>query len=309
MFWLTSKVLVCSGTSNLLCGRFDSVYFLLARTGYHLVDVSPWPISAALSALGLTSAFIGLAFEGGSTIVEISFICSLVLLILTLIRWWGDVIVESTFLGCHTSLVVRNLRIGMLLFILSEIFFFVSFFWAFFYVSIGELSSHGVSFWPPMGTKAIYPWKVPFLNTAVLLGSGATVTWAHNAVSAHNLDMENNKSSILINKKWWIHGLLSLGITVGLGVFFTWLQFNEYYMSSFSMADSVYGSVFFMMTGFHGMHVLVGTVFLLVCWFRLYLHHFSFHHHYFGLDAAVWYWHFVDIVWIGLFSFVYVWGY
>nr|YP_009455671.1 cytochrome c oxidase subunit III [Lutraria maxima]AUH21197.1 cytochrome c oxidase subunit 3 [Lutraria maxima] len=264
---------------------------------------------------------------------------------------------ESTYLGCHTSLVVRNLRVGMILFILSEVFFFVSFFWAFFNSMVGETSMGGVGCWPVLGVKAIFPWKVPALNTCILLSSGATVTWAHKAVKIHNhypvwvkyhskplsLDLTSDQikkvgytmeklskgyPDLATDLKWFVddykdyyetrrlkgekyrtESLVALGLTVVLGVIFTWLQFNEYYMASFSMGEGVYGSTFYLMTGFHGVHVIVGTIFLTVCWFRIYLYHFSFKHHYFGFDAAVWYWHFVDVVWIGLFFSVYVWGY
>nr|UJH93092.1 cytochrome c oxidase subunit III [Chamelea gallina] len=287
----------------------------MARTGFQLVDLSPWPLSASFSALGMTTSMICLFCEGMSNMVIFLFFSSFFLLIFTVIRWWGDVILESTFLGCYSSYVIRNLRCSMILFILSEIFFFVGFFWAFFNSSVGELSLQGVGYWPPVSVNPIYPWRVPFLNTIVLLSSALTVTWAHKAISAHNMvsyDEEwtfgngKYKVSSLSHQK---SGLISLGLTILLGLFFTYLQATEYYMASFTISDGTYGSTFFLLTGFHGMHVMVGTIFLVVCWFRLYLLHFSYQHHYFGLDAAVYYWHFVDVVWIGVFSAIYVWGY
>jgi len=204
------------------------------------------------------------------------------------------------------------LRCAMFLFILSEVFFFVRFFWAFFNARVGELSIQGVGYWPPVGINPIYPWQVPFLNTIVLLSSALTVTWAHKAVRVHNMSVYirgSPKYMRLNREQYWNSGLVALGLTVFLGLFFTYLQATEYYMTSFCIRDRVYGSTFFLLTGFHGMHVIVGTIFLIVCWFRLYLLHFSYRHHYFGLDAAVYYWHFVDVVWIGVFASVYVWGY
>nr|YP_010943506.1 cytochrome c oxidase subunit III [Mactra alta]WLS55686.1 cytochrome c oxidase subunit 3 [Mactra alta] len=293
------------------------------RTGYHLVDISPWPFSVALSILGLTSSLVGFMHRAPELWISFFGFLSLSLLVFSMVRWWSDVVLESTYLGCHTTLVVRNLRVGMVLFILSEVFFFVSFFWAFFHVSIGEISMGSVGEWPPVGVKPIYPWKVPALNTAILLGSGATVTWAHKAVAVHNqcpsglistkssatLDISKYSKLMAKGAHYQKQAIFSLGLTVGLGVFFMFIQFEEYYMSSFTMADSAFGSTFFIMTGFHGMHVLVGTFFLFICTLRVWYRHFSYNHHYFGLDAAVWYWHFVDVVWIGLFGAVYVWGY
>nr|AKZ29889.1 cytochrome c oxidase subunit III [Geloina coaxans] len=286
----------------------------MARTGYHLVDVSPWPISASLGALGLTSSFVTYVHEGFSLLVGFFMFGSFFLLVLTAVRWWGDLIVESTFLGHHTSLVVLNLKYGFWFFVLSEAFLFVSFFWAFFNSSIGELSQQGVGHWPPVGVKSINPWKVPALNTAVLVGSGLFVNWAHGAVKAHGLSKVDEGSKVLFGKSlgvgeyWRIHGLVSLGITVLLGVFFTGLQASEYYMASFTIADSVFGSSFFILTGFHGGHVIAGTLFLIICWFRLYLYHFSYQHHHFGMYAATIYWHFVDLVWIFVYGIIYIWG-
>ena len=212
-----------------------------------------------------------------------------ILMGLTIISWWGDVIKEGTFLGCHTSLVVRGLRVGMALFILSEVFFFVSFFWAFFHMSLGTLAEGGC--WPPVGVLPIRAFGVPLLNTAVLLSSGVRVTWAHYAVRVND-------------RKQAIESLL---VTVLLGGWFTLLQAEEYYRASFTISDGVYGSLFFVITGFHGLHVLIGTAFLLVGLVRTRLYHFSKGHNHVGLEVAIWYWHFVDVVWVFLFIFVYWW--
>lgn len=168
--------------------------------------------------------------------------------------------------------------------------FFFSFFWAFFHRSLSPSVEIG-SLWPPQGIKAFNPFQIPLLNTAILLGSGVTVTWAHHAI------IENN----------YAQGVQALALTVFLGVYFTSLQALEYWEASFSIADAVYGSTFFVATGFHGLHVIIGTIFLLVCLVRQYFNHFSFTHH-FGFEAAAWYWHFVDVVWLFLFVTIYWWG-
>nr|YP_010266736.1 cytochrome c oxidase subunit III [Corbicula japonica]QWS05869.1 cytochrome c oxidase subunit III [Corbicula japonica]UIF91967.1 cytochrome c oxidase subunit III [Corbicula japonica]UXG18806.1 cytochrome c oxidase subunit III [Corbicula japonica] len=283
-----------------------------------MVDVSPWPLSASIGALGFTIGFVTYVHEGMSMLVCCFLLGSFSLIALTAVRWWGDVIVESTFLGNHTSLVVLNLKYGFWFFVLSEAFLFVSFFWAFFNSSIGELSQQGVGHWPPLGVKSICPWKVPALNTAVLVGSGLFVNWAHGAVKAHGLvsmdDSKGNNIKVFLGRSytggeyWRIHGLISLGITIILGIFFTWLQATEYYMASYTIADSVFGSAFFILTGFHGAHVIAGTLFLTVCWVRLYLYHFSYQHHHFGMYAATIYWHFVDLVWVFVYGIIYIWG-
>jgi len=204
--------------------------------------------------------------------------------------WWRDVIREGTYIGDHTLVVTKGLRCGMILFIVSEVMFFFSFFWAFFHRALAPVYQLGCC-WPPVGIEIINPFGVPLLNTAILLGSGVTVTWCHRELLVGNRGP----------------ALLSLLLTVLLGVFFTGLQAWEYVEASFTISDRVYGSTFFVATGFHGLHVLIGTVFLLVCLFRLYFGHFSKGHH-FGFEAASWYWHFVDVVWIFLYLFIYWWG-
>jgi cytochrome c oxidase subunit 3 len=192
----------------------------------------------------------------------------LILFTCTFIVWCRDIIREATFQGLHTDIVKRGLKIGMLLFIISEIFFFVSFFWAFFHSSLAPAIELG-ALWPPVGIQILNPFSVPLLNTAVLLSSGATVTWAHHAI-------------VNGQRKQAISGLM---LTVILGVIFTALQAMEYFEAPFAISDSVYGSTFFMATGFHGFHVLIGTTFLLVCLIRLVFHQYTRHHH-FGFEAA-----------------------
>jgi len=255
---------------------------------YHLVDPSPWPLLASIAALFFTFGIV-LYMHGYET--GYSLVCiGLFLLLLIFALWWKDVVREATYEGRHTEKVQKGLRIGISLFIVSEILFFFAFFWAFFHSSLSPSFAIG-GVWPPVGIEAIDPWGVPFLNTLLLLCSGFTLTWAHHALLAGG-------------KK---QSLIALGLTLVLAITFTSLQVFEYQTASFSISDGIYGSVFYLATGFHGFHVLVGTIFLAVCTLRLYLNHFSTTHH-FGFEAAAWYWHFVDVVWLFLFVCIYWWG-
>lgn len=258
----------------------------MIRQPFHLVEFSPWPFTAAFGALGITRG-LAIWFNNHGPLV---LILGLTLTVYTSILWWRDIIREGTFQGHHTSVVSRGLRWGIILFILSEVLFFVSFFWAFFHRSLAPTPELGCR-WPPTGISPINPFAIPLLNTAVLLASGVTVTWAH-----HGLIEGSRKNS-----------LQGLFLTVRLGAYFTYLQAFEYIETPFSIADSIYGTTFFVATGFHGLHVIIGTAFLLVCLIRTWLHHFSSGHH-FGFEAAAWYWHFVDVVWIFLYLCIYWWG-
>jgi cytochrome c oxidase subunit 3 len=205
-------------------------------------------------------------------------------------RWFTDIITEATFEGHHTFKVQQGLRYGMVLFIVSEIMFFFGFFWAFFHSSLSPAVSIGC-IWPPKGIEVIKPFELPFLNTLILLSSGVSITWAHRAL------LSGNRNSTI----------LALAITVLLGIIFTGCQAFEYYTAPFSINDGIYGSIFYMTTGFHGFHVLVGTIFLLANLWRQTEYHFTRQHH-FGFEAGAWYWHFVDVVWIFLFTTLYWWG-
>lgn len=255
---------------------------------WHLVDPSPWPYVGAFGALGMTIG--GVMYFHSYEYGELLLLTSMSIVILVMIVWWRDVIREGSFEGHHTMVVQRGLRQGMLLFIVSEVMFFFSFFWAFFHSSMGPTIEIG-GVWPPIGIVPIDAFEVPLLNTAILLTSGATVTWCHYGVIGGDR----------------FNSIVSLFLTIVLGVIFTGLQALEYYEAPFTIADSVFGSTFFMATGFHGFHVLIGTSFLAVCFFRLLDNHFTKHHHN-GLEAAIWYWHFVDYVWIFLFCCIYWWG-
>nr|YP_010535005.1 cytochrome c oxidase subunit III [Meloe proscarabaeus]UYA96972.1 cytochrome c oxidase subunit III [Meloe proscarabaeus] len=253
---------------------------------FHLVDISPWPILGSFSALIMMAGIIKW-FHLFST--DLLFI-GLTSMLLIMYQWWRDISREGTFQGLHTMNVSLGLRWGMILFITSEVFFFISFFWGFFHNSLSPSIEIGM-LWPPKGIQTFNPIQIPLLNTLILLTSGLTVTWAHHSL------MENNHNQ----------ALQSLLLTVVLGAYFSLLQGYEYLESSFSISDAAYGSSFFMATGFHGIHVIIGTTFLLVCLFRHYLNHFSQIHH-FGFEAAAWYWHFVDVVWLFLYISVYWWG-
>ena len=258
------------------------------KHSFHLVDPSPWPIFAGFSALMLT--FGGVLFmhgyQGGSFLLQFGF-C---MVLFVMFVWWRDIVREGTFEGQHTESVQQGLRMGMILFIVSEIMFFFAFFWAFFHSSFNPSIAIG-GVWPPAFIVTLDPWKIPLLNTFLLLSSGASVTWAHH--------------SIVYGSKF--QSCISLIVTILLATIFTALQGFEYITAPFTISDGIYGSCFYMATGFHGFHVIVGTLFLTVCFFRLYLNHFTREHH-FGFEAAAWYWHFVDVVWLFLFITIYWWG-
>ena len=258
----------------------------MPRQPFHLVELRPWPLTSAIGALTLT---IGLAawFHGHGIWC---FLLAITLIIISIIQWWRDVIREATFIGHHTSYVAKGLRVGIILFITSEVLFFFAFFWAFFHRRLSPTPEIG-SCWPPIGINPLNPFSVPLLNTAVLLASGVTVTWAHHSL------IENSRNG----------AIQALSLTVLLGAYFTVLQAGEYAVAPFSIADRIYGSTFFVATGFHGIHVLIGSTFLIVCLIRTIAHHISVGHHV-GFETAAWYWHFVDVVWICLYICIYWWG-
>nr|YP_009691866.1 cytochrome c oxidase subunit III [Blepephaeus succinctor]QEG58659.1 cytochrome c oxidase subunit III [Blepephaeus succinctor] len=253
---------------------------------FHLVDPSPWPLFGALGTMTTMTGLIKWFHLYETNLLFLGFTINT----LVMFQWWRDIIRESTFQGHHTYCVTMGLRWGMILFITSEVFFFISFFWAFFHSSLSPSVELGM-IWPPKGIQTFNPMEIPLLNTLILLTSGLTVTWAHHGL------MENDYKQAL-------HGLL---LTVMLGFYFTILQGYEYMEAPFTIADSVYGSAFFMATGFHGLHVIIGSTFLLICLIRHFYSHFSSIHH-FGFEAAAWYWHFVDVVWLFLYISIYWWG-
>jgi cytochrome c oxidase subunit 3 len=264
---------------------------------YHLVDPSPWPIiggaSAFVFAIGAIIWFHDIGGLGPWVLVV-----GAAMVLYTMAGWWRDVIDEAENRKLYTPVVQLHLRYGMLLFIASEVMFFAAWFWAFFDVSLfpGEAVQESRAaltggVWPPKDIATFDPWHLPLVNTLILLTSGTTVTWAHHALQ-HN------------DRKGLVWGLVC---TIVLGLLFTSVQAYEYAHAGFGFAGHIYGSTFFMATGFHGFHVIVGTIFLTVCLFRALAGHFKPEQH-FGFEAAAWYWHFVDVVWLFLFVNIYVWA-
>ncbi len=261
---------------------------------YHLVNPSPWPALGSFALLLLT--FGGAMFMHQKAGGGIVLLAGLAIVLYTMFVWWRDVVQEAIHDKVHTGAVRNGLRIGMALFILSEVVFFSAFFWSFFSASTlprlpiaDDIWKIAAGAWPPAGIKPFDPMHLPFLNTLILLLSGTTVTWAHHAI-LH----KDNKTAVT-----------ALWYTVILGVSFTALQAYEYSHAAFGFKDGVYASNFFMATGFHGFHVIVGTIFLAICLIRAKKNQFTPEHH-LGFEFAAWYWHFVDAVWLFLFVFVYL---
>ncbi|MEO6606983.1 MAG: cytochrome c oxidase subunit 3 [Aestuariivirga sp.] len=264
---------------------------------YHLVNPSPWPVVGAVSAFILAVGAVTWMHGGTWIIMTLGFL----MVLYTMFMWWRDVLREAHG-GDHTPVVGLHLRYGMLLFIASEVMFFVAWFWAFFDASLftGEanLASRVAAtggIWPPQGTIVFDAFHLPLVNTLILLTSGTTVTWAHHAL-------------LNDDRKGLINGLI---LTVLLGLMFTGVQAWEYAHAMFAFSNAnggnIYGSTFFMATGFHGFHVIVGTIFLFICLVRAIKGDFTPKQH-FGFEAAAWYWHFVDVVWLFLFAAIYIWG-
>ncbi|MCW3837213.1 cytochrome c oxidase subunit 3 [Sphingomonas canadensis] len=261
---------------------------------YHIVNPSVWPLFGSMAALVLAAGAI--MWMNTMPSAKLVFFAGLAGVLITMFGWWGDVIKEAQQ-GDHTPVVQLHLRYGMILFIASEVMFFVGWFWAWFDFALFPSAVEAVGGqWPPKGMHVLDAWQFPLLNTLILLCSGTTVTWAH-----HSLLHGDRKG--LINGLW---------LTIVLGALFSCLQAYEYMEAPFpfkaaSEHGSSYGGAFFMATGFHGFHVIVGTLFLIVCLVRAYKGHFTPKQH-FGFEAAAWYWHFVDVVWLFLFASIYVWG-
>nr|ALB38438.1 cytochrome c oxidase subunit III [Vespula germanica] len=254
---------------------------------YHMVTISPWPL---ITSFNIMFFLIGLMKWFYFLKLDLMFI-SLLTVILSLYQWWRDVVREGTFQGMHTLSMIKNLKMGMILFIISEIFFFISLFWAYFHMALSPSIEIGM-LWPPKNIIMFNPYDIPLLNSIILITSGMTITWSHHSLLSKNLPSAIN---VLI-------------YTIFLSLMFSTCQFYEYNQASFTIADSVFGSVFFITTGFHGLHVFIGTLFLLVCLIRMMNNHFSSNHH-IGYEAAIWYWHFVDIVWLFVYMWIYWWSF
>ncbi|MGE5261146.1 MAG: cytochrome c oxidase subunit 3 [Actinomycetota bacterium] len=277
---------------------------------YHLVNPSPWPAVGAAGAFTLAIGALMFFMSKKAGTPHLWYVIpGLVLVIFTMFGWWRDVIKEAHE-GYETPVVQLHLRYGMILFIASEVMFFVAWFWAYFdaalypdsavtYVRTQVLGGQ----WPPVPSAdtdiaglgwfahTFNPWGLPLVNTLILLTSGTTVTWAHHSL------LEGNRRGLI----------MGLACTIILGVLFTTCQAYEYAHAGFAFAHHIYGSTFFMATGFHGFHVIVGTIFLTVMLIRAMQGDFTPKQH-FGFEAAAWYWHFVDVVWLFLFTCIYVWG-
>lgn len=255
---------------------------------FHLVSPSPWPLYTCISLLTLTTSTVSTmhGFEGGYIFLTIA----LLTLVSSMAFWWRDVIAEATYLGNHTLAVQKGLNMGVALFIISEALFFLGIFWAFFHSALSPTIELGAQ-WPPMGIQAVNPFELPLLNTIILLSSGVTVTYAHHSI-------------IKGNRYGALNGLVA---TVVLALIFTALQGVEYSVSSFTISDGAFGSCFYLATGFHGLHVMIGTAFLAVGLWRVMAYHSTENHH-LGLESGILYWHFVDVVWLFLYISIYYWG-
>ena len=254
---------------------------------YHILNPSLWPLIGAVG--GFTMLFGAVLFfhDNGPWL----FLIGSAVVIYVMVAWWGDVIREAET-GDHTPVVQLGLRYGFILFVMSEIMFFVAWFWSFFKHALYPMEEGSGGVWPPVGIETFDPWHIPLINTLILLASGAACTWAHHAL-AH----ENNRRDL-------INGLT---LAIILGVAFTGLQVYEYFHATFGYSGNVYGANFFMATGFHGAHVIIGSIFLFVCLMRALAGQLSQQSHV-GFETAAWYWHFVDVVWLFLFAAIYIWG-
>ncbi|AOL24081.1 cytochrome c oxidase subunit 3 [Erythrobacter litoralis] len=261
---------------------------------YHILEPDIWPLVGSMSALTFTTGMVLSWYPDlFGTMAAIVMWAGLAGLIATFFMWFKNIVVEAQR-GDHTPVVQLHMRYGMILFIASEVMFFVGWFWAWFDFSLfpSTLTEVVGGVWPPKAIEEVLdPFSLPLLNTLILLCSGTTVTWAHHSL-IHG-DRQGLKQGL------WA--------TIALGVLFSFIQAYEYAVAPFSFGGNTYSSAFYMATGFHGFHVIVGTIFLAVCLYRAYLGHFTPRQH-FGFEAAAWYWHFVDVVWLFLFIAVYVWG-
>jgi cytochrome c oxidase subunit 3 len=255
---------------------------------FHLVSPSPWPFYTSVALFTLT-ANGALAMHLFSSSYILFFIC-MFLVISTMSLWFRDVISEGTYLGNHTLAVQKGLNLGVILFIVSEAMFFSAIFWAFFHSALTPTVELG-SQWPPMGIEPVNPFELPLLNTVILLSSGATITYAHHSL------IKGERAGALYGTFY----------TVLLAAIFTVFQGVEYSVSSFTISDGVFGTCFFFGTGFHGIHVIVGTIFLAVGLWRILAYHLTDHHH-LGYEGGILYWHFVDVVWLFLYVSMYYWG-
>lgn len=255
----------------------------------HILPYSPWPILVSFSLGNLAISSIALMHNLANA--NITLCLSYYMTLIFIWNWFRDILRESLYLGLHSKKTKSAFSNGFLLFMVSETFFFATFIWAYFYIALSPTVHLGAT-WPPLGISPINPWTLPLLNTVLLLSSGATATWAHNAILAKDL----------------FNAIKGLLLTVTLGTLFTLAQLHEYKYAPFNLTDSVFGTLFFSTVSLHGIHVLIGTIFLLLCLYRLITYQFSNIQH-IMLEAALIYWHIVDIIFLILFTSFYIWVY
>jgi len=303
---------------------------------FHLVPPSPWPYLISWTLLTIVIVLVR-KFHGTNIpqtkckFCYTNYIVSRYLITLSLISWFWDIIIEATYEGRHTLAVQKNIRIGSALFIVSEVMFFAAFFVSYFYLALWPSVEIGLM-WPPVGITTMWTWGLPFVNTLILLSSGVTVTWAHMIISVpfgnervyevpelwfygYTLTSSNafwDPEEYIAERRPWRYRArkifaIALFLTILLGCLFTYIQVYEYKHAQFHISTTVYGSLFYLITGFHGLHVLIGTIILIVCLIRHIFYHFTRDHH-LGLELAIWYWHFVDVVWLFLFISLYWWA-
>lgn len=263
---------------------------------YHILNPSIWPFAGAVAGFVMLFGFVLMVSPQVENNSPWLFLIGLAGVLYVMFAWWSQV-VDEAHQGDHTPVVAIGLRYGFMMFIMSEVMFFAAWFWSFFKHAMYPMNPDGLSpmvdgVWPPAGIEVLDPWHLPLINTLILLTSGAAATWAHHALAHEN------------NRKDLVNGLI---IAILLGMLFTFFQAYEYIEAPFSFSGNIYGANFFMATGFHGFHVIIGTLFLAICLFRALAGHFTPERH-IGFEAAAWYWHFVDVVWLFLFAAVYIWG-
>nr|UVV36467.1 cytochrome c oxidase subunit 3 [Tettigometridae sp.] len=255
---------------------------------FHMVTKSPWPIITSTNIMITMQGMVLWMYKKEMSLTMI--LIGMTLMLSCVMLWWRDIVRESTFQGNHTKKVKKGLKLGMIMFIISELMFFMSFFWTLFHSSLSPNTEIGMN-WPPKSIETFNPMEIPLLNTIILLYSGVTITIVHNLIM-----LNKNKKSLKF-----------MMLTIFLGMLFTFLQYWEYKQSSFTISDSIYGSIFFLTTGFHGMHVIIGSTFILVNFFRLKNSQFSKTNH-LGFEMSAWYWHFVDVIWLFLYISIYWWS-
>lgn len=261
-----------------------SIYKFNKNHPFHLTTNRPWPLIISFNIINFLFRNV-IRLNSKFSLINLFFILTL---ILTLYQWWRDLVRERTFQGFHTLNILNIIKFRIIIFIISELFFFISFFWTFLHSSISPSIEIG-NLWPPKIIKIFNPYDIPLLNSIILISSGLTITWRHHLIK------NNSKKCILLLK-----------ITIFLGIYFSILQYFEYKEAHFSFNDRIFGSIFFIATGFHGIHVIIGTIFLIISHLRLSKNHISIIHH-LNFDLSSWYWHFVDVIWLILYILIYWW--